>query len=362
MPSLDTDDLEKSEQRVSEHTVRKTTTSRDNGELPTLTGQQYEPDVNIVVRYDESVTTSGEKLGTPTTTVDPLSDEFDLVREFDLESIESELNSVFLEFPTRATLSLPPVLRNVEIVWSSAQEDGNYVSTGSVPITGLGSGSVSETGSASCSATVRPEFIIEMEDVYANNIPTTSYIFFLKYPVTLSDILTKVNALQWPVFRPRSHTIVATGESRSVRVAASGSYSISGVKELTDPVAGSYGKVYLISRTNGEGYSGKVEEIVTTASIPPSLNGGIFVQQRNSNTATGTATINFNWGGGVSANENRSANATGSYAGGLTSTSPPDIPRSGRYLIDSKVDLYQYGFARVYAEVLDASIFSLPTS
>jgi hypothetical protein len=365
MPVLGSDDLEKSEQRVGEHTVRKSTTSRDNGILPTLTGQQYESDVNIVVKYEESVVASGTKLGSPATIVNPLSDELDLVREFDVDAIEEELNSVSLEFPSRTSLSLPPVLRSVKIVWTSSKEDGSYTSTGQVPTTGLGSGSVSETGSASCSSSVKPDFVVELEDVYANNIPTTSHLFFLKYPVTLTDILNKLATitgkpvLQWPVFKPRSETIVASGQSKSVRVSVSGSYSISAIKEIGEGGGGAGGGTsIMISRTNGKGYGGRTEESVATLQIPPCLRGPIFIQQEGDKTVTGNATVDFNWGGGVAGNENRPATSVGKFTGGIVSTSPPDIPRKDLYLIDSKVDLYQYGFARIYAEVLDASIFA----
>jgi hypothetical protein len=286
-----------------------------------------------------------------------------LVREFDIDAIEEELNSVSLEFPSRTSLSLPPVLRSVKVVWSSSKEDGSYTSTGQVPTLGLGSGSVSETGNASCSSSVKPDFVVELEDVYANNIPTTSYLFFLKYPVKLTDILNQLQiitgqpVLQWPVFKPRSETIVASGQSKSVRVSVSGSYSISGVKQSASSEAAGITS-YMISRTNGKGYGGRTEESVATLQIPPCLRGPTLIQQEGDRTVTGNATVSFNWGGGVAGNENRPATSVGKLTGGIVSTSPPDIPRSGLYLIDSKVDLYQYGFARIYAEVLDASILA----
>lgn len=58
-PSLGINDLERSEQKTSEFTVRRTTVSRDFGVFPTLGGQDYEPTLNIVIPYTESVTPSG---------------------------------------------------------------------------------------------------------------------------------------------------------------------------------------------------------------------------------------------------------------------------------------------------------------
>jgi hypothetical protein len=366
MPSLDPNDLEKSEQRVSEFTVRKSTTTRDNGTLPTLKGQEYEPSVNIVIPYDESVVPSGTKLGNAATSIDPLSDDFDLVREFDLDAIESELNSVSFEFPSRTSLSLPPILKSVSVVWSDAAENGSYVSTGSsILVAGSDGRSISESGSASASSSVRPDFKIDMEQIYANNIPTTSYIFFLKYPVTLNNITSKISQIAnkpiniWPVFKPQSHTLVAKGQSKSAKVNASASFSTSKVREINGGAGGGGGAtIYANSKSSGSGTSGEVQNIAAIATIPPCLHGSINISDSGNKTATGTANITFTWNvdSGLSIPPRTGiAASTGTTPSGLAATNPPNVPRSGLYLIDSRVELYQYGFARIYAEVLDAA-------
>jgi hypothetical protein len=368
MPTLGANDLEKSEQRVTEFTVRKTTTSRDNATLPTLRGQDYEPSVNIVVPFDESVVASGSKLESPATIVDPLSADFDLVREFDLTTIETELNKVSLEFPTRTSLSLPPVLRRAEVVWSKSSEHGKYSSNGVFPSPFVGSSSVSESASASGSSSVKPEFIIDLEEVYANNIPTTSYIFFLKYPVTLANILAKVEDItkktvtQWPVFQPRSTILVASGESKTLRASASGSYSLSGIR-LSEAAEEAGVQKFQILKTEGSGTGGRVDTSIAVAQIPPCLDGGTQIKTNTSSSdAVGSVEITFTWSGSgeqiAPAVGNTKITSKGSVSGSsISRTSPSDIPRTGLYLIDSKVDLYQYGFARIYAEVLDASVF-----
>ena len=364
MPALDANDLEKSEQRVTEFTVRKTTTSRDNGSLPTLRGQEYEPNVNVVIPYDESIVASGSKLGNAATIVDPLSDDLDLVREFDLDAIEQELESIMLQFPTRTSLSLPPVLKGVTVVWSDAKEDGSYTSSGSAPIIAGSDGrSISESGSASASSSVKPDFKIDMEQVYANNIPTTSYIFFLKYPVTLADILAKIGGgvQQWPVFKPQSHTLVAKGQAKSVRVSASASHSYTKVREVNGGAGSGQGgaTTYAISKSTGSGFGGSVQNIPSVATIPPCLHRQINIGSSGQNSQTGAADISFNWGEALSiSNVSRDAFSRGQLPTNLGPTSPSDIPRRGLYLIDSRVELYQYGFARIYAEVLNASIFA----
>ena len=362
MPSLGADDLEKSEQRVTEFTVRKTATSRDNGSLPTLQGQDYEPSVNIVVPFEERVVASGSELGDPSRIIDPLSADFDLVREFDLEAIEQELDSIMLEFPTRTTLSLPPVLKGVTVIWSDAEEQGLYTSSGQAPIISGSEGrSISESGSASASSSVRPDFKIDMEQIYANNIPTTSYVFFLKYPVTIQDILNKIGGgvIQWPVFKPQSHTLVAKGQSKTVRVSASGSHSYTKVREVGGGAGQGGATSYAISKSSGSGYGGSVQNIAALATIPPCLHGTIIIGSSGDTTASGSANVSFNWGEALNVSRARSANSSGTMPSNLVPTSPPDIPRNNqKYLIDSRVELYQYGFARIYAEVLNSSIFA----
>jgi hypothetical protein len=354
IPSLGANDLEKSEQRVTEHTVRKTTTSRDNGILPTLKGQDYEPSVNIVIPYEERVVASGSESGNAATIIDPLSSDFDLVREFDLEAIEDELDSIMFEFPTRTSLSLPPVLKSVTVVWSSGSDNGQYISIGSAPnIIGSNGRSISESGSASASASVKPDFKIDMEQIYANNIPTTSYIFFLKYPVTLNDILNKIGGgvQQWPVLKPQSHTLVAKGQTSAASVNGSASHSITKVSE----VGGT--STFAVSESRGSGRSGSIQITNSIATIPPCLHRSITIGSSGSSGSSGSATISFSWSGAFAFSDNKGAGASGQLPENLSATTPSDIPRSGKYLIDSRVELYQYGFARIYAEVLDASLF-----
>jgi hypothetical protein len=356
MPALGANDIEKTEQRVTEFTVRKTTTSRDNATLPKLKGQDYEPSVNIVVPFEESVVASQTKLGSPATIVDPLSADFDLVREFDLEAIEAELGSINLQFPTRTSLSLPPVLKKITVVWSDSKEDGSYSSTGSGATSGVGSLSISESGSATASASVRPDFQMDMEQVYANNIPTTSHIFFLKYPVTLNDILNKIGGgvQQWPVLKPESHTLVASGASKSVKVNASGSFSYTRSEPRKDGTSSSS-----VSESKGDGEGFSVQNIISVATIPPCLHGNVTIDELGTKKVKGTATITFSWGGtGVAPSNTKFVDIEGKKPSNLSPTSPDNIPRNGKYLIDSRVELYQYGFARVYAEVLDATLFA----
>jgi hypothetical protein len=352
MPSLGINDVEKSEQRVTEFTVRKIASTR-SGSFPELRGQEYEPQINIYIPFTEKITPSGQNLTNNATNVDPLSSDFDLVREFDLDSIRSQLDEFMYEFPTRANMSLPSVLKSVKVTWDSSSEDSKYSSDWSGESAGTSASlSGDEDGDASSTATVTPSFSVEIDDTYGNNIPTTSYFFFLPHPVTLNDILTKVNATQWPVFKPKSFVLSAVGKTVSVSVRGRANQSVSLSNNNVTR-----------STTEGSGDSVGFSNRTVTITIPPTLNGGVSIIQSGTSSKTVRAEVDIGWPNlnnwpAVEVKKTKSSTITGSVVGSISSTNPPDIPKSGKYLIDSRVENYQYGYAKIFAEVVDASVFA----
>jgi hypothetical protein len=273
-----------------------------------------------------------------------------------LTEIENELNSVFLAFPTRTSLSLPRILKRVSINWDSSSDTGSFSSDFAGASQGKSySLSGDESGSADGSVSVSPSFEVDIEEIYANNIPTTSYFFFLKYPVTLSDILARVGGgvSAWPVFKPQSHVLSAVGQSATVSVRGTASASSSGSSEN-----------YSTSRTRGSGFGKKKASQTTTITIPPTIHGQIPITNSGSRSSQTSASINIGWTSGfnfpnVTVDRTESIGVNGSGPTTIPTVSgPTDVPRSGLYLIDSRVEIYQYGFARVYAEVLNAGVFA----
>ena len=350
---LEEGDIEKSQQRVTEFTVRETKVTRDIDSFPTLSGQEYDASVDIVIPFTEEVTNSGESLGDENKFVDPLSSDFDLVRTIDKDAIKQQLESILLEFPSRANLSLPPVLRAVRVIWDTSESNGSYDSE----YMGTSSGqswslSGDEDANALSSGEVIPSFEVDIDDTWANNIPTTSYFFFLKYPVKLQDILRKVDAKQWPIFKPKSHTISALRQKKELRLDVSASTSTSGSSTTN-------------SKSKKEGWGDKISTDNATVSLTlqPTLHSDIGIDSVGSYTIplSAKASVALRPSHGFNAVINQTGETTvvgRPPRGTLPSTSPPDIPRNGKYLIDSRVELYQYGYAKVYAEVLDASIFA----
>lgn len=332
-----------SEQQVTQHTKRKRRVSRSIANAPTLKGQNYDPTFNVVYPYQERITKSGEAMGRPNTEINPLSGTEDLVREFDPKAIEAALSKIQLEFPTRTSLSLPPVLRGIKLEWQVSQEAGSFKSNWSGSAFGSYSIGGSERGDAKATSEIMPAWVIDIEEVWASGLPTTSYVFFLKYPVTENQILARLGVGRWPIFKPESHILTAFGKKVSANAEASVAFSRSESKS---------GSSYDNVRGTGDSVGFSVSSVV--AKIPPCLHGQISIKETKEARAWARATTEISV---LTAFSQKEAIAKSTVDVRLLSTDPSDIPRSGRYLIDSKVEPYQYGFARVYAEVLDAFIF-----
>jgi hypothetical protein len=360
-PTLGVHELEKSEQRISAFTVKRSTTSRALGSAyPTLSGQDYDSTIGVVIPYTEKVVDSGSAAGSALTEVTPLSDELDLARTIDVALLKQALDSIHLEFPSRTTLSLPPVLTHVGVVWETFSEVGNFDSDWSGSSSGISiSLSGSERGEAKSTAGVTPSFVTNMKDTWATNIPSTTHVFFLPYPCTESQILLKVNATKWPIFKPESAILTAFGQKVGVSVEASVAAAQS--KSRYEDDDGNYAWNNSQDKTVGLGDSKSVSQSVTVANIPACLHGQIVISEPTKTSAV-SASVAIGWSGvnfpTVNADRSATATASGTVYGTLPATSPTDIPRSGKYLIDSKVDVYQHGYVKVYAEVLDASVLA----
>jgi hypothetical protein len=309
----------------------------------------------------ERITASGAELGQKSREVTPLSATQDLVREADFSQIQAALGAINLQFPSRSSLTLPPVLKEVKLVWDITEEEGRFNGSGSGSGTGeTWSWSANAKGEARAVAGLMPGWVVDIEEVWASGVPTTSHIFFLPYPVTEADILAKLNVNRWPVFRPESHTLVAFGKKITASRESSSSSSRS-----------SSGNGSSNSNSSGYGTSYGVSSSAVTLRIPPCLHESITVKETKKAEAIASASASISGGVGISAETGQQtpinlasaqavakATAESEVDYRLDATKPRDIPRTGRYLIDSRVEPYQYGFARCFAEVLDANIFN----
>jgi hypothetical protein len=358
--SLTGNQIAASEEQLTEHTKRRRTVERNiEASSSTLRGQDYDPTFDVTLPYVERITSSGAELGQKSREVTPLSATQDLVREADFSQIQAALGAINLQFPSRSSLTLPPVLKEVKLEWDITEEEGRFNGRGSGTGTGnTWSWSAQARGEARAVAAVMPGWVVDMEEVWASGVPTTSHIFFLPYPVTEADILAKLNVSRWPVFRPESHVLVAFGK----KITASRESSSSNSRSQGDGTSS--------STSSGDGNSFGSASTAVTLRIPPCLHGAIQIKEEKKAQANASARVSvgeyigIDGGGNVTTSPAIEANAVATAKAEvkvdytLQATQPKDIPRTGRYLIDSRVEPYQYGFARCYAEVLDANIFN----
>ena len=349
MPVLGSDDLEKSEQRVGEHTVRKSTTSRDNGILPTLDGILYEEAFDVQIPYKEKIVSSISEVGV-SSEADPLSDELLLVREYDKDDIESYLDGFLETHPTSINLDLPKVLKNITVRWDEDIQKGT--ATGETLGGGTLTGSV-ELGDVEeiiVSQSITPVVEMEFEDLWGRNLPATNHIFFVRNPVTSDKILAKLGVPRWPVLKPTSH--IARG--LAVKLIADVKADIKIAARASEEQSGYIG---------GQRKNIQHNRTVTPISIviPPCLHRNFLIKEEKPMEVWATVTARV-----PATNVSPSLSVTIPRSEGTVTGQPAfidiDIPSTnyqtiptGTYMIDSNVEFFKYGFSIVKATTVNIS-------
>lgn len=347
IPSLEDGDLERSEERVSKFTVRKSAVSRNIDEIPDLDGIDYEESFDVQIPYTEKISTT---IPTGSAEAVPLDDTRYLVREYDKDNIEAYLDDFLQTYPTTINMDLPRVLDSITVEWDEKTSEGSYVNTPTAD-GNFYTFSNEDKGEVSTLSSATPLVGLNFRDVWSKNIPATVFIFFLKNPIEESEILSKTGSLKWPTFKPKSHIITGKGVELRASVSVKSSVGIQQPKPSEFSVSTDSSKQKDYSRT--------ITPIIVN--IPTCLHGSIPVAQSKAVTATATATASTagvaGAFGSLDTTETASISDTASITANIGITSPTDIPKSGKYLIDSNVDFFKYGFSIVRATVIDASVF-----
>jgi hypothetical protein len=267
----------------------------------------------------------------------------------------TELDNYMIEIPSRMDVDLPKILKSIGIVWSTEQSTGEtkgdwsgYANGENFALSG------SEGSSASAVATIRPELDIEIEQPVGVSIPVTVHAFFVRMnnnKVTEAQIKAKVGApLSWPMFKPVSNNIICKGVKVGVRCSASGTASVRGSKETYMQEKG---------ETKGEDYD--ISLNINVVTLPATLHAAIPIAD-STKKVEAKATATAYWNGTNFPSLKVTSEAKKDVEGkvspsSLAATSPPDIPRTGKYLMRSTVEPYNWGYAKCTAVVLDASVF-----
>lgn len=277
------------------------------------------------------------------------------------------LESYLLSLPTRIDLQLPPVLKSLEVVWSedfsvgSGESEGEGIAPNNATGISLESSAVSNVQSK---RTKIPSLKSEVETVWGRDISATAYFFYTKLTnnqLSESALVSRLSGLagkelqKWPIFKPKSHTIVAKGGTVYANAAAKVIRSLT--INLDDVVAESF--------TIGEDFDESRDIRIDAVTINNVIHGPITIG--NSASETISATVNAHSRVKMDRSDTVYRDATvGSDAylnisvspTSLPATSPMDVPRSGNYIIDCKVEPYRWGWSYCAAVVVDASQFA----
>ena len=347
------DEIEKSQQRVTEFTVRETTVSRpqnyeeiDNTRLEELWG--------ITIPYTEAIESSVSSEENSET--EGIGDGRYLVRKYDANALESKLSTFSVNIPTKINLELPKKLINVGVSYETKQSvsEQSFDSNGGVgkftSITQRDSGAVSST------LTIVPTFDVLIEEPWGRDLDAEIHIFFLREDqLTKSQIQSKVAATgDWPKFSPRSFSTTAFGYSETKTINASISRSLS---VHTDGTIG-----YLPTQESQTDFS--QQSYAVPLDIPSCITPGLTISLSNSLQGNGNINLSYqtlytsNGETYPGPNINQSLSHSISLSSVIYIPATPNsttIPTQGRYIISSAVEPYKFGWYLVRTVVLDAS-------
>lgn len=275
----------------------------------------------------------------------------------------TSLNNFVLRYPKKISLDLPRVLKSIAVVWNEGSDIGqrdNYFYNVSSGESYSISGDNDDTDKSSVS--LSPEVQIEWEDYSANNLMGEVAVFYLPMTPAITEaiILAKLTALlgaaviKWPVFKTRSSTLSLLGQSASVSVSTNASMS----RTISDSVVTASRLQY--------GHGDNISKNLTNGAvqIPPCIHGLITVTGTTTRTesvsalATSPIAISGQIGGDIALYplHTRTIEVNGSVSPtSLAATEPAAVPTSGLYLTDMSVQPWEYGYAKVYAEVFDSA-------
>lgn len=322
----------------------------------TLYGQRWDKESGLPVPYtlqyrpDHLTTEAGA-------TVEPMDQKKYLHR---VEQIPEDIDDYLIQLPSATNLPLPKVLKGIKIEWTEDSADGYFNGEWNGEAVGVkGSLSGNENGNASSSGALIPTPVPDIDDVWSSGIPTTLNFFFMKLEdISEVNILSKLNATRWPVFKPKSITLNLKGGKVAVQARAAAS-----AHRSFDTVSGDTSW----DKNEGQGESYDVSPLDKSVTIGPTLHDEIELEGDLTKSIEVVAEAEASWTGSGTypfPSVNVLSEASKTLNGSVTptiipATDPVDIPRNGIYLLRTNFSQSQFdGYMRVMAETIDASIFA----
>lgn len=326
-------------------------------EWPQLKSAEWDYELNTAVTRTEQFVAPPTDLNQPNTSFRAVNK--DRTLQITETPPVSALLSYLAAFPTEVNLNLPNVLRKVQVVWSSDTAQGSSDSEWQGVVVGeSGSLSGSEDGDAASSASLRPELLIDIEQPSGSNLEGTAYFFYIETVnnvVTPAAFLDRLNTLcgapvsRWPIFRPVSHTLLAQGAKATVRADARGAASVSFSSSSQS-----------LTRSTAQGDSYDVSLALNSVVIPPTIHPAIVLVDAGARALTVSATASAGWTGTNFPTVNVESSAQHTVRAVVTpsalpATVPSAIPKSGFYVVQSRVEPYKWGWAKCSAIVINAN-------
>lgn len=338
--ALGAGEVEHAESQRTEFTKQVRTTSFDLLSAPTLHGQEYQRQEDVIIPYEERLEPTGTSAGHARTEISPISGTVDLVKEYDVSAVAAVLNAYLVEFTGVTNLALPDTLESIAVIVDRSEGEGE----GTNEVTGTLNTNL--RASAQGSASVTAEVIPRVRENTKRNIQTQRKVFFLPLPVTAEDVLTKIGNVQpFPDFQPVAESIAVISQRASVQVSAEIGQSVS------------LGEIPSITTTTGKSHSQEFIPSSRATFIHATIHGQvgldfIFGGSDEEAIAKATASVGGQIGSIGGASESLEVPIhLKIYPTSVPGTNVSDIP-SGTFLLDVQSSIFGYGFAMIHTETV----------
>jgi hypothetical protein len=331
---------------------------------PVLTGSEFDFALNTQVVNTQQMVQPPTEFDEPNTSFRPVNEDRSLkiVEEVPTEA----LNEYHISVPTRIDLRMPTVLKSISVLWVTDESvsDGESVGTGNNFDDAKGfTLSVNSGMAGRAESSAQPTVSIETETVFGSDIVATVHFFYLNAgngPVSEGDLISRVSELAggvqaWPVFKPKSHTIITLGAA----------VGCSSDAKVDATVVKNYEGKKVTSESSSENGSSSVNRSVEVINVAPTIHGPIEITNGNGVTSVSAVSQARARLEGDEFDEISPVIATrGASAPVLVSplsfpaTSPSNIPRSGKYLVGSSAEPFKWGWLKCSATIIDASQFA----
>lgn len=319
---------------------------------PEHTGSRWDESLNAAVLFTEQFIVPGAALATPYTD-EKIVNEHRNLRHTEVVPTDA-LEDYHSQVPCRINLGdLPRELLSVNVVWNTQYSIGTQDYAFSKVVSGDSwSLSASADDQASSAASLMPEVQLRFRDIASSNLPGTRHEIYVSVPVTEAKIRSRLGAKIWPVFKPESTTITATGQS--IRVSVSCQASLAGVVE--DNVVTEQGW----SKGTSDDFSVGLSN--NSIQIPACIHRALAFTGQTSRFQLVSATALIGMTNSVVGSITSTRTKAGTAYGAVTPTSlsatgtNTRIPTSGTYIIgEPQVSRPRWGYCLVTVDTFNAA-------